>query len=42
MQPTDSTGLLHTEALLRSQSPVLGTLVVKFYLSLDNLLTNYF
>lgn len=38
----DSTGLLHTEALLRSQSPALGISVGKFYLSLDNLLTNSF
>lgn len=39
---TDTTGLLHTEALLRRQSPALGILVAKFYLSLDNVLTNYF
>lgn len=39
---TDSTGLFHTESFLRTQSPALGISVVKFYLSLHNLLTNYF
>lgn len=39
---TDTTGLLHTEALLSSQSPALGISVAKFYLSLDNGLPTIF